>query len=313
MGSETVSGSEAGEAGVGNASLAMAFVYCLVAYVIAVGAAFGAGVYLKGAYPGMGPLWLTFWADVVGTLVIFGFSFGFRNSSFYDAYWSVAPLLIVVYWVLLPEAQGALVVRQVMVVSLVYAWGIRLTINWSQTWHGLHHQDWRYDDLEAASGRFYWFVSFAGIHMFPTVQVFLGCIAAYPALVTGRQPLGWLDGVAFVVTAGAIAIEATADLQLRRFVASERKPEDVLDTGLWAYSRHPNYFGEICFWLGLLLFGVAAGPFRWWMIAGFLAITLMFVFISLPMIDRRMLRRRPHYAEHMKRISSIIPWFPKKA
>src|SRR6185369_17539243 len=97
----------------------------------------------------------------------------------------------------------------------------------------------------------------------------------------------------------AIYIEATADAQLRAFRSGGHEPGRLLDVGLWAYCRHPNYLGEISFWWGLFALGVAAEPSAWWwLLPGPLWITAMFVFISVPLIDRRSLERRPGFAEH---------------
>ena len=84
-----------------------------------------------------------------------------------------------------------------------------------------------------------------------------------------------------------------------------------MQTGLWKYSRHPNYFGEMSFWIGLMLFGLAAHPEGWWWIMpGGIAMTAMFFFVSIPLIDDRSKENRPGYDEHMKKVSAIIPWFP---
>jgi steroid 5-alpha reductase family enzyme len=80
-----------------------------------------------------------------------------------------------------------------------------------------------------------------------------------------------------------------------------------MDTGLWAFSRHPNYLGELSFWWGLYLFALAADPSWWWAIAGAVSITLLFVFLSVPLLDRRSLGRRPQYREHMKRVPALFP------
>ena len=122
----------------------------------------------------------------------------------------------------------------------------------------------------------------------------------------GRPP-GLLDAVALAVTAGGIAVEAVADRQLRRFLRSRRDPSDVLETGLWRLSRHPNYFGEITFWWGLWLFGLAADPGRAWTVVGPLSITLLFTLVSSPWMDRRMLSRHPVWAERMS-TSALVPW-----
>ena len=113
---------------------------------------------------------------------------------------------------------------------------------------------------------------------------------------------------ATVVTLGAIWIEARADLDLRRFLDRPREPGELLRTGIWKRLRYPNYLGEIGFWWGLWLFGMAGDPSWWWTVIGPLSITLLFVFISVPMMDRRHLARRPAYAERMETTSAILPW-----
>ena len=252
-----------------------------------------------------------FCADVAATAVIFLFSVGLDNSSMYDPYWSVAPLPIALYWAL-GWGSGPVSIRAIAVMVLVAAWGVRLTYNWLRQWKGLVHEDWRYADFRSKTGRFYWPVSFLGIHLFPTVMVFLGCLSMYPVMEAGPTDLSFLDGVALFVTAGAIIIETVADKQLSRFVTSRPPREAILASGLWAYSRHPNYFGEITFWWGLYLFSLAADGFHWWTIIGPLAITFMFITVSIPMMEKRMLGRRPHYAERQKKVSMLVPWFPKK-
>ena len=117
--------------------------------------------------------------------------------------------------------------------------------------------------------------------------------------------------LATAVTGAAIAIETIADLQLHRFRATAA-PGSTLSTGLWAYSRHPNYFGEALFWWGLWLFGAAAGPGPWWLFAGAAAITAMLFFVSIPLIDERMRASRPDYAERVARVSALVPWFPRR-
>jgi steroid 5-alpha reductase family enzyme len=78
---------------------------------------------------------------------------------------------------------------------------------------------------------------------------------------------------------------------------------------LWRFSRHPNYFGEILFWRGLYVFGLAADPSWWWTIIGSLGITLMFFFVSLPLIEGRQAERRPDYAKYARQVSVLVPWF----
>jgi len=275
------------------------------AYLVALGAAFAVGIAMGSA----SPIFTVLAADTMATLVIFSFSMAFANSSVYDPYWSVAPPVIALYWLQTPGASGGSPVRRALALWLVIAWAARLTFNWARGWPGLHHEDWRYVELRAKAKLPYWLVSLGAIHYFPTLQVFLGCLPLYAVLVMGKRPWGTLDWLGVALTAGAIAIETVADEQLRRFRRSE-PPGQICEDGLWAYSRHPNYLGELGFWWGLWLFALAAHPGWAWTVIGPIAMTLMFMLASIPMLEERSLARRPGYAEHMRRVSRLLPWPP---
>ena len=280
---------------------------CLAAYAAAALAA--AAVCRLTA--GLSPVWSAGLADVAATIVVFAFSLGLDNSSVYDPYWSVAPVLIVLWW--LPRfggVGGVTAVRQIAATVLVLAWAARLTWNWVRRWKGLADEDWRYADYRRL-GAGYWPVSFLGFHMMPTVLVFVACLSLVPALSSAGRAVGILDVMAFLVTGAAIAVEAGADRQLRRFLAQKKRGQ-ILDTGLWALSRHPNYFGEVLFWWGVWLFGLGADPGRWWTIVGPAGVTALFLGISVPMMDKRMLSRHPGYAEHIGRRLGFFPWIARK-
>ena len=136
-------------------------------------------------------------ADVVATLVVFGFSVAFSNSSFYDAYWSVAPPLLLAGWVILHGGTGD-AIRTLLAAVVVLAWAARLTRNWAIGWEGLSHADWRYVRLREQLGIFYWPVSLLGIHMMPTLLVFAGCLPLYLVSLSSR-PLGVWDAIGLVV------------------------------------------------------------------------------------------------------------------
>lgn len=273
----------------------------LVAYLTAL--AVGAGVVWLAR--DLGTLWAALVADVVATVVIFGFSVRFKNSSFYDPYWSVAPPALLLYWAIVGEVS----VRVFLASALVLVWGARLTWNFLRGFTDLQHEDWRYPELAKKTGKAYWLVSFLGIHLFPTFLTFGGSLALYVITRPGARELGWLDAVAAGVTILGIAYEGIADEQLRAFVKSKPPKGEIMQSGLWRHSRHPNYFGEICVWWGLYLSAAAADPSAWWAIVGPASITCLFVFISVPMIDERSKKRRPGYETHMQKVSGIVPWF----
>lgn len=123
----------------------------------------------------------------------------------------------------------------------------------------------------------------------------------------------WLSWIAFAVGMAAVTAELVADTQIHRFV-SAKQPGAVMDRGLWAWSRHPNYFGEISFWFALALFGVAAAPTdAWWLFVGVVAMLATFLSASIPMMERRSLARRPHYQDVIDRVPMLIPRPPRKA
>jgi steroid 5-alpha reductase family enzyme len=242
----------------------------------------------------------------------------FNNSSLYDPYWSVAPPIIALYW-LLSSTSPTVALRVVPLFALVLVWSVRLTANWARRWQGLEHEDWRYVAFRERFQRLYWPVSFLGIHLFPTIVVFLGCLSLYAVLGASSRGPGILDAAAIAVTAAAVWIEATADRQLRRYLSRRSSAGSstegsakggIYDRGLWALSRHPNYFGEVLFWWGLYLFALSDSPSSWWALLGPLAMTALFVFVSVPMMDRHMLASRPEYAQVMRVRSGLVPWFP---
>jgi len=244
-------------------------------------------------------------ADVVATVVVFAFSVAFRNSSFYDPYWSVAPVVIVAYfWTLADDVST----RGVVATVIVCAWAIRLTGNWAYGWRGLGHEDWRYVDLAASTGRFWWPVSFLGVHLFPTLIVFVACLSLEPAVTVTARPLGTWDGVAVAIGAFSIWIEFEADRQLHRFRELRQSAAEVLTTGVWRWCRHPNYLGEIGFWFSVWFFGYAAlGSTDRWLQAGPIAMVLLFVVVSIPMIERKLLGSKPGYDAYRRRTYALLP------
>ena len=258
----------------------------------------------------------------VSVVIIYLGSLMFNNSSVFDPYWSVAPPMMVLFYVagVLHSApaignQGSVIAhflisspRILILFLLTLVYSARLTWNFLRSWPGMHHEDWRYADFRASTGKAYWLVSFAGIHLFPSLMVFAGTLSIWVVVVQGFRHVNMVDLLAILVTGYAILLEAIADRQLRNFLAQSNEAGKTMNQGLWALSRHPNYLGEILFWWGLYLFALAANPSFWWVIAGPLAITLMFIFASIPMIEKRMLKRRIDYSAYQERVSMLVPW-----
>jgi steroid 5-alpha reductase family enzyme len=281
-----------------------AFAWVFIAYLAAGAAALATGFALSSH----SPIVIALAADVAATLVVYVFGRIFRNSSFYDPYWSLAPIAIAVYWTASSGVRVGLL--QIAVLLLISVWGLRLTWHWAVGWRGLAHEDWRYTGLRQKTGRTFWLVELLGIDTMTTLVVFLGCLSLYPVL-TSAHSFGALDLLAIAVTATAIMIEAVSDHQLEQFISGEHKAGDIMSSGLWSLSRHPNYLGEVAFWWGLYLFALAQGLNNWWAIVGPLTVTALFVFISVPMMDGHMAEKHPAYAERRRSIPALLPRFGK--
>jgi steroid 5-alpha reductase family enzyme len=206
---------------------------------------------------------------------------------------------------------GANGTRQVLVMVGVGVWAVRLTSNWVRDWPGLAHEDWRYANMRASSPTPWPVTSFLGIHLFPTLQVFAGCLALWPALGSSTVAVGALDVVAVAVMIAGAALEFVADEQMRRFRAIKR-PGQIMQSGLWSRCRHPNYLGEILFWVGVWIAGLAADVTWWWTVVGPVAMIAMFVGASIPMLDRRSVESRPGYDEIVATLPALLPLGPRR-
>ncbi len=275
-------------------SRAASFVTVTLVYVIAT--AVGITIYNVLDYS----WWLSLlMADVAATAVTFIFSIVFNNASVYDPYWSVQPpvILFAFFTTQKPTAFG------VLLLVAVSFWAIRLTANWAYTFSGLCHQDWRYTMLEEKTGAFYPFVNLLGIHMVPTLVVW-GCIlpAVYAILYGIRANLGSI--IFICVSLLAALMQGVADVQMHAF--RKKKSGTFIRTGLWKYSRHPNYLGEILMWWGVALAVVCAAPSAWYLVAGALANTVLFLAVSIPMADKRQ-SRKAGFAEYKAQTGMLLP------
>jgi steroid 5-alpha reductase family enzyme len=275
---------------------------------------FSVGTFIGNSYIEFGLLAKSAMIVFATVLVIWLFSFVSNNSSVFDPYWSVAPPFFTLYfWIsahgfqLTDSSAWFSNTRFILVLVLVSWWGARLTYNFLRQWKGLKHEDWRYVDFRKKTGVFYWLVSFFGIHLFPAIMVWFGCLSLWITLVAGIRPMNFLDIAGLLLTGFAIWLETKADKELHQFVQQAAEGGKTLNKGLWSVSRHPNYLGEMTFWWGLCFIALAANPSAWWVIIGPLAITIMFVFISIPMIEKRLRERKSDYGEYCKQVPMLFP------
>ena len=273
----------------------------LIASIYIMAAALGLGVYMLMPFAFWAKLLI---ADIACTVFVFIFSMIFKNASVYDPYWSVQPIVIVVFF-----ACGHMITLPslLLLISIIY-WGIRLTGNWAYTFGGLKHQDWRYTKFENESGKIYPLINLAGIHLMPTLIVYL---CTLPAVFVIRNELSANAGsvIGMAVCIGAATLQLFSDVQMQRYRKSGE--HGLIRTGLWKYARHPNYLGEILMWWGVGIQAVSVMPDHWYLLAGALANTIMFFTVSIPLADKRQ-SQKPGYAEYKAATRNLLP-IPKKA
>jgi steroid 5-alpha reductase family enzyme len=236
--------------------------------------------------------------------VTYAASLYFGNGSVFDPWWSVLPPVVALQLV---QDWTPLSVACVLV---VFVWAVRLTLNWGIGWSGLGHEDWRYLRMYEQTPVPRWLTLLVGVQLVPALFVTLGCLPLIPALTRGGS-FGTLGLLATALGLFAVGLELAADEQRRSFAAA--KPGALMDASLWAWCRHPNYLGEILFWVSLWLFGVAAAPSAaLWTAIGPLSITGLFAFASIPLMETRNAERRPGWAEYVARTPRLIPRPPQR-
>jgi len=259
---------------------------------------------LRVLSPSASDLAAALYADLAATALIFIFSMLLNNSSVYDPYWSIVPPFIIWYWMENNDKAHSLPLQLLLAVSIL--WCLRLTLNWARGWKGLQHEDWRYVEFRDRFGPWYWPVSFGGIHLFPTLIVFLGLLPVWYRIQLGGEHVSLLNIAGLGLSLGGTFLELIADEQLRKHrKANESK--SPLTSGIWKYSRHPNYLGEIMFWLGLWVFGLDTGEGYVWTIISPLAMTAMFVFVSVPWMEKKVLATRPAYHDYVREVPRLLP------
>ncbi len=244
-------------------------------------------------------------AHSIATIAIYISSLIFKNSSMYDPFWSVAPIPIIIYLayfsnnLLLPTFYVSLLV------FVILFWAIRLTHNWTMVWGGLKEEDFRYIDLKQGNLLKKEIVNFFGIHYIPTLQVNVSLLPIYFVLTKTVTNYNWVL-IGATISICAVILQIISDKQMRDFKKNISNKAKIMNLGLWKYSRHPNYLGEVMFWIGLYVMALSVNDVPAWLILSPLSMVVLFVFISCPMMDERSLKKRPGYKEYMDKTSQLL-------
>ncbi|WP_231956472.1 DUF1295 domain-containing protein [Posidoniimonas polymericola] len=241
-------------------------------------------------------------------LAAWGLSLAKRDASVADPVWGLCFVLIA--WVAVSRSQSP-AAGEWLVAAMVTLWGLRLSgyliyRNWG------HGEDHRYAAMRDKHGGWFPLISLATVF---GLQAALAWIIALPLQVGMVEPdaIGPLTLLGAAVWAVGLAVESTADLQLARFKADPSHQGQVMDRGLWRYSRHPNYFGEFVLWWGIYLAAAESGSW-WWTIIGPLTISVLLLKVSgVTLLEKSLSQRLDAYGDYARRTSAFVPWPPKNS
>ena len=242
---------------------------------------------------------------IIGWLV----SLAYRNVTIVDSLWGLGFVLIA--WLTYFASDGFWG-RKLLLAILVTLWGLRLTayLSWRNWGKG---EDPRYGGWRNKSGERFWIVSLFKVFVLQALFLWIialalqiGQLATTPAALTSLDLLGTL-----VWTTGFI-FESVGDWQLAQFKSDPANKGRVMDHGLWAYTRHPNYFGEFLVWWGVFLVTLSI-PNSWWTILSPLIVTAVLLKMTgIALTEKALIENRPGYSDYIKRTSAFIPWLPAK-
>ena len=253
--------------------------------------------------------------DLVLTCLLFLLgNFLFLSNNTYDLHWPLLPLVSAIYFPLAMHSIDSLSVKHVLLSMLVFLWSFHLIWQTLSSTDLVTHEDWRYQKMREQFKQHFLLFAFFALHILPMIEVLLGSSAMYYVYANRSRDaqLTLADALLLALICFGVLMENLADRQLREFRQRKQKSKDlkfsVLSTGLWQYSRHPNYLGEMIFWWGLFFFGyIHHAPI--WCALGPLLITLMMIFGSIPMSEERMFRKYPEYKFVQQDIPMLFPIF----
>ena len=240
-------------------------------------------------------------ADVIATVFVWLCGLFLKTASTYDPYWSVQTLVIYVGLLIYFNNWNLFTIVPLVVIAI---YSIRLTANFAIGFHDLSYVDWRYKMLASKSGKLFQLVNLFGICMFPTMVVYSASVPLF--IYASLNTFSYLDFIGSGVILLGVLLELIADIQMKKFIKNRKSRDEVINVGLWKFSRHPNYLGEITIWFGVAFILLISNISYWYFIAGAVINLLMFLIISIPMEERHMKEYKPSINDYIKTTSCLL-------
>ncbi len=246
-------------------------------------------------------------AALLVVAVVFWLISLWRNDvSIVDSLWSLMFLFAALVYAAVSAENGP---RELVVLALVAVWALRLSVYISWRNHG-QPEDYRYQEIRANNEPGFRFKS---LYIVFILQAVLAWVISLPlaAAISGQGDIGFWDYAGVALWIVGVIFEALGDLQLSRFRKDPRNKGKVLDTGLWRYTRHPNYFGNFTLWWGFYLIALSVGGF--WTIVSPLLMTFLLLKVSgVALLEKDISKRRPEYQEYIRGTNTFFPGLPRK-
>lgn len=284
---------------------AIGLIVLLLVYLFAIGIGIGVFLLLNGRVHYLVNILI---CDAPATIFVWLCGVIFKTASIYDPYWSLQTLFFYIGMLIYFNNFNWYTIIPLIAIAI---YSIRLTANFIIGFHDLSYIDWRYKMLASKSGKLFQLVNLFGICMFPTMVVYLASIPLY--VYASLSSFSWLDIIGSVVVLLGVLLELISDIQMKSFIRNRKSKEEVINVGLWKYSRHPNYLGEIMIWFGAALVLIIHNPTYWYWISGAVVNLLMFLFISIPMEEKHMLEYKPSLKDYIKTTSMLLILPKRKA
>lgn len=252
---------------------------------------------------------LNFSAVFLMMLIGWLISLKFRNVTVVDSLWGLGFVLIA--WITF-SLSGGFEDRKALIAILVTLWGMRLSLYLSRRNWG-KGEDPRYGQWRQKSGERFWWVSLFKVFILQAVFLWtISLVLQFGQFSSEPARLGWLDLLGTFIWLVGFFFEAVGDWQLARFKSNPANKGLVMDRGLWAYTRHPNYFGEFLIWWGFFVITFSS-PDNWWTVISPVIVTFVLLKMTgIPLTENATKKSRPGYEEYVKRTRAFVPWIPRK-
>jgi steroid 5-alpha reductase family enzyme len=235
-----------------------------------------------------------------------------RNASIVDPIWSLG--FVVVGWVsFLSMRNNVDGVRTGVLLALVTIWGLRLSLHLLIRNSG-HGEDFRYKAMRKKHGQKFWLVSLGTVFGVQGVLMWIVSLPLQFGIGTSTSTAWGMFPLVLGVMVWALGFgfESIGDAQLKAFKADPASAGQVMDRGLWRYTRHPNYFGDACVWWGLFLVSFGAGGLAWLGVIGPITMTTLLRRVSgVTLLEKSLVKRRPGYEDYVRRTSPFVPRRPR--